>query len=469
MVRAKKAEEGQLWIPLPDGVQQLLRRLEENGFEGWVVGGCVRDALLGKTPHDFDLCTDADPAQMHRCFAGLHLIDTGLRHGTVTVRVDHISYEVTTYRADGAYEDGRRPSAVRFVRTVEEDLARRDFTINAMAWHPMRGLADPFGGRRDLAAGRIRCVGDPAARLFEDALRILRALRFASVLGFSLEPETERAVRREKARLLQIAPERIREELLRLLCGKDAARVLEDYAEVFFEVLPPLRPMLGFDQRNFHHDKDVWRHALAAVDTAPPEPLLRLCALLHDVGKPDCFSLDAQGVGHFYGHAQRSAEIADRLLRGLHCDGQTQRCAVELVRLHDLPLTPQPHLLRRRLARLGPQQLLRLIALQRADVTAQAPALRGERLAVLDEVEMAVRDLVEQAPCLSVREMEVCGRDLLARGVPQGPQVGLLLHRLLEELLDGNLENEREALLARLEELLREEAPAAGRNLRRIE
>ena len=446
-----------LRIPLPGGVRQLLRRLEENGFEGWVVGGCVRDALLGKTPHDFDLCTNADPAQMHRCFAGLHLIDTGLRHGTVTARVDHISYEVTTYRADGVYEDGRRPSAVRFVRSIEEDLARRDFTINAMAWHPVRGLADPFGGRQDLTAGRIRCVGDAAARLSEDALRILRALRFASVLGFSLEPETERAVRQEKSRLLQIAPERIREELLRLLCGEGAARVLEDYAEVFFEILPPLRPMQGFDQRNPHHDKDVWRHTLAAVAAAPPDPLLRLAALLHDAGKPGCFSLDAQGVGHFFGHAQRSAEIADRLLRGLHCDGETRRCAVELVRLHGLPLTLQPRLLRRRMARLGPQQLLRLIALQRADVAAQAPALREQRLADLDAVEAAARRLIDQSPCLSVAGMAVGGRDLLARGVPQGPQIGRLLHRLLEELLDGDLANEREALLARLEEMLREE------------
>ena len=241
-----------------------------------------------------------------------------------------------------------------------------------------------------------------------------------------------------------------------MICGEDAARVLEDYAEVFFEILPPLRPMQGFDQHNPHHDKDVWRHTLAAVAAAPPDPLLRLAALLHDAGKPGCFSLDAQGVGHFFGHAQRSAEIADRLLRGLHCDGETRRCAVELVRLHGLPLTPQPRLLRRRMARLGTPQLLRLIALQRADVAAQAPALREQRLADLDAVEAAARRLIDQSPCLSVAGMAVGGRDLLARGVPQGPQIGRLLRRLLEELLDGDLANEREALLARLEEMLRE-------------
>ena len=460
---AAEKEDNREIIQLPNGAEELLRRLEACGFEGWVVGGCVRDALLGQTPHDWDLCTNATPAQMHRCFAGLHLIDTGLRHGTVTARVDHQSYEVTTYRADGFYEDGRRPNEVRFVCSIEEDLARRDFTINAMAWHPARGIADPFLGRQDLAAGVIRCVGDPTQRLREDALRIFRALRFASVLGFAIEPETDRALRKERGGLARIAPERIREELVRLLCGKSAEQILDRYAEIFFEVLEPLRPMRGFDQCNPHHDRDVWRHTLAAVTAAPADPLLRLAALLHDAGKPACFSRDGEGIGHFYGHAERSAVIADKVLRGLHCDGQTQRSVVELVRLHDLPLSTEPRLLRRRLARLGPQQLLRLIALQRADVSAQAPALRPERLARLDEVEQAAREMIAQAPCLSVNQMAIGGRELLARGVPQGPRIGALLHRLLEEVLDGRVKNERKALLARLEELLREENSGAGR------
>lgn len=446
--------EERIKIKLPDGAQKLVDCLEQGGFEGWAVGGCVRDALMGKTPHDWDLCTNATPQQMHRCFEGLHLIDAGLQHGTVTARVDHVSYEVTTYRADGAYEDGRRPSTVQFVHTIEEDLARRDFTINAMAWHPVRGLVDPYGGRQDLAEKRICCVGAPAERLREDALRILRALRFAAVFGFSVESDTDWAIRQQAGRLLMIAPERIREELFRLLCGQYAAGVLRSYAEIFFVVLPQLAPMQGFEQENPYHGKDIWEHTLAAIDAAPPDPLLRLAALLHDAGKPASFSRDAYGIGHFYGHAEKSAAVASEILNRLHSDGETRRSVVELVRLHDLPLTPEPRLLRRRLACLGPQQLQRLIELQRADAAAQAPALREDRLSALDETEKMIRQIIGQAPCLSVTAMQISGRDLLDRGIPQGPRVGALLHRLLEELLDGTLQNERSVLLERLEELL---------------
>lgn len=439
----------------PAGALELMERLERGGFEAWAVGGCVRDTLLGRAPHDWDICTSATPEQMRLCFAGLHLIDTGLRHGTLTARVDHVSYEVTTYRVDGVYKDGRRPEQVRFVDSVTQDLARRDFTINAMAWHPLRGLADPWGGRADLAARRIRCVGRPADRFEEDALRILRALRFAATLGFELEEQTALAVHEKKASLRRVAPERLREEFFRLLCGPSSAAVLDDYLDVFCVFVPELGPMKGFLQHNSYHDRDVWGHTLAALEAAPAdEPEVRLAALLHDVGKPERFTQDADGVGHFYGHAARSAEIAHVLLRRLHCDSETLRTVTELVLRHDLPLSADPRLLRRRLAQLGQRQLERLLALQRADVCGQAPACRAQRLAALEQAGAALRAVAAQRPCLGLRQLAVGGRDLLALGIPQGPRVGALLRGLLEQVLDGALPNEREALLAELRKKL---------------
>ncbi len=439
----------------PAGVLELIKRLERGGFEAWAVGGCVRDALLGRAPHDWDLCTSATPQQMRACFAGLHLIDTGLRHGTLTARVDHCSYEVTTYRVDGAYQDGRRPAQVRFVRSLTQDLARRDFTVNAMAWHPQRGLADPYGGQTDLAARRIRCVGRPADRFEEDALRILRALRFAATLGFELEEQTARAVREERAALSRIAPERLREEFFRLLCGPGCAAVLDGYLDVFCVFLPELGPMRGCLQHNAYHDRDVWGHTLAALEAVPADDLtVRLAALLHDIGKPECFTQDENGVGHFYGHAARSVEIARAVLQRLRCDGETLRTVTGLVLQHDLPFSADPRLLRRRLAQLGPQRIEQLLALQRADVCGQAPGCRAERLAAQEEIKTALNAVLRQRPCLDLGQLAVDGRDVLALGVPQGPGVGALLRALLEQVVDGALPNERAALLAELRKKL---------------
>ena len=439
----------------PDAVGILLDRLEKAGFEGWAVGGCVRDLLAGRTPHDWDLCTSATPQEMLRCFAGLHLVETGLQHGTLTVWIDHLPYEVTSYRVDGEYQDKRRPNQVRFVRKIETDLARRDFTVNAMAWHPQRGLLDPFGGRSDLAAGLIRCVGNPADRFSEDALRILRALRFAAVYGFSLEMQTEKAAFAQREGLLQIAPERVREEFFKLICGRNAAPVLRRYLPVLAVVLPELAPMEGFLQQNIHHDKDVFEHSLAALEAADPGLLtLRLAALLHDVGKPLCFTWDENGVGHFYGHAAQSAQIAKQMLHRLHTEGTLSRQVVELIRMHDLQPELQPRWVRRWLARLGEEQLLLLLELKRADVSAQAPAFRRQRLEELDRLQALVEQISREEGRLSVTRLAVNGQDILALGVPQGPQVGGLLKALLEQVLDGQLPNERTALLKALRRML---------------
>ena len=436
----------------PPAVLTLLDRLESAGYEVWAVGGCVRDTLLGRQPHDWDLCTAATPQEMLRCFAGLHLVETGLQHGTLTVFFDHTPYEVTSYRVDGAYQDGRRPGTVQFVRSVKEDLARRDFTINAMAWHPARGLFDPFGGQADLSSGLIRCVGNPDDRFAEDALRMLRALRFSAVYNFSLEPQTRQAIFARCAGLRRIAPERVREEFFRLLGGRAATAVLRRYLPVFAVVLPELAAMKGFDQHNPHHDKDVWEHALAALSAADPTDLtLRLAALLHDVGKPLCFLQDADGVGHFYGHAEKSAQLVQAILQRLHTEGQLCRETVELVRFHDLRPAPETRWVRRRLSRFGPVQLRRLLALARADVLAQAPADRTARLELIDATAALAEEVIEQEGQLTVAKLAVNGQDLLRIGLPQGPQIGALLHRLLEQVLDGVLPNERQTLLDALE------------------
>ena len=294
------------WV-LPAQVNTALARLHDAGYEAYIVGGCVRDRIMGREPKDYDITTSALPEQTAAVFAGERIIETGMKHGTVTVLLDGEPLEITTFRIDGTYSDSRHPDAVTFTPSLREDLARRDFTMNAMAYSSETGLVDPFGGQADIAAKYIRCVGDPDLRFREDALRILRALRFSSVLGFPIEPETDGAARYLCLLLKKISAERVFSELKQLLCGPDVRRVLLDYAGVLGAVLPEILPMQGFDQRNPHHCYDILEHTAAAVEAMPPEPALRLAALLHDVGKPECFFTDEDGVGHFYGHPKAGA------------------------------------------------------------------------------------------------------------------------------------------------------------------
>ena len=283
---------------LPPAVSSLIARLNEAGFSAYAVGGCVRDTLLSKVPHDWDLCTSARPEQMLEVFRGEHVVETGLKHGTLTVVLDHVPYEITTFRTDGVYTDHRHPDSVTFVSDVAGDLARRDFTVNAMAYAPREGLVDLFGGREDLQKKIIRCVGVPAERFEEDALRILRALRFASVYDFTVDPETDKALRLLAPTLKKVAAERIRVELLKLLCGAGAGRILRTYPDVLAVVIPEITPMVGYDQQNHHHHFDLWEHTVQAVENIPPESDLRLTMLLHDMGKPSVRSVDEKGEAH---------------------------------------------------------------------------------------------------------------------------------------------------------------------------
>ncbi len=443
-------------MALPRGVTMILTQLTARGNQAYVVGGCVRDCLLGRTPKDWDVCTSATPEEMLLAFAGWHVAETGLKHGTLTVLAEGEPYEVTTFRVDGAYTDHRHPDGVTFVTDVREDLARRDFTINAMAFHPDAGLVDAFGGQEDLARGLIRCVGEPDARFEEDALRILRALRFAAVYGFAIEERTARAAHSLKGTLHDVAAERIRVELAKLLCGQGAAEILRAYADVVFEVLPCLLPMAGLDQRNPHHRFDVWEHTIRAVAEVPPTEVLRLTMLLHDCGKPDCMTIDDQGVGHFYGHQAHSEEMARAVLAYLRVDNATAQRVLTLVRRHDVPLSPTPKLLKRRLNELGEDALRQLIEVRRADALGQGTNDRAEVEAWAEAMRTALDALMAQAPCVTLKQLAVNGGDLLAMGFPKGKAIGACLNALLEDVLEERLPNQREALLERAADFRRE-------------
>ena len=440
-------------IAVPETAAWILARLNARGHRAYVVGGCVRDSLLGLTPKDWDICTSATPEEMGSAFSGCHVVETGLKHGTLTVVLDHVPYEVTTFRVDGAYTDHRHPDSVTFVRDVREDLARRDFTVNAMAYHPQEGLVDAFGGQEDLRAGVIRCVGDAERRFDEDALRMLRALRFASVYGMRIEDSTALAIHRRRGDLAGVAAERIHAELSRMLCGKGAGRMLREYHDVITGVLPWLAPMVGFDQRTPYHRYDVWEHTLRAIDAVPPTEVLRLTMLLHDSGKPASFTLDEQGVGHAYGHQARSAAIAEEALACLKTDNATRDRVLLLVAHHDMPLSTEPSLLTRRLNRLGEEALRQLIEVQRADALAKGTQPPEEIEAQTAALREALDALLAQKPCFTLKQLNIRGNDLSGAGVPAGKAVGQCLQRLLEEVMTGDIPNEREALLARAREI----------------
>ena len=440
-------------MQLPVYVNNALSRLTSAGFEAFVVGGCVRDALMGRTPGDYDVTTSALPEETAAVFAGERVIETGLRHGTVTVLLDGNPLEITTFRVDGAYSDARHPDEVSFTRSLREDLSRRDFTMNALAWSPESGLVDPFGGETDIRAQRIRCVGDPGTRFREDALRILRCLRFAAVLGFSIDAATAAAARENRALLAHISAERVAEELKKLVCGPDVRRVVLEETEVLGAVVPELLPLRGFDQRNPNHCFDILEHAAAVCEAVPPEPVLRLAALLHDLGKPDCFFMGEDGVGHFYGHAQRGAELVEPILRRLRFDNESRERITELVRRHDLRIEPTDKGVARCLRRYGPEFFFQLVQLKRADALAHAPgAARDERVQRSEELERIGRDLLARKACFSLRDLAVNGNDLLAAGYAPGPAVGEALNALLDAVTDGQVPNEKCALLAYFKE-----------------
>ncbi len=432
-------------LDIPARPRAVMDALERCGYEAWAVGGCVRDSLIGTEPHDWDVCTSARPEESKKCLSDFRVIETGIKHGTVTAIVDGQPVEVTTYRTEGGYSDSRRPDFVSFVGDVREDLSRRDFTVNAMAYSPERGLLDIFGGREDLKKGLIRCVGQPEKRFSEDALRIMRALRFASVYGFTIEEKTAGALLGCRELLSKIAAERVLSELLGFLAGRTPGRLLMEFREVFAVIIPELRPMFGFDQKNSHHIYDLWEHTCRAVDAAEPDGVLRLAVMLHDVGKPKTFSLDAEGVGHFYGHQQEGARMAEEIMRRLRASNQVRERVTLLVAQHDMPIPENEKAMRRQIAKLGPENIRDILKMHLADAGGQGRY--ADALPLVRDGEALLEKVLREADCLSLRDLEINGRDLLEAGIPPGPQVGRELKRLFDLVLSGELRNSRPELL----------------------
>ena len=443
-------------MDMPKNVDTAINLLQSAGFEAYAVGGCVRDSLLGKTPNDWDITTSAKPENMKSVFADFHCIDTGIKHGTVTVVIDGEPLEITTFRLDGEYEDNRHPKSVTFTADLGADLGRRDFTVNAMAYSKMTGTVDLFGGQNDLKNKIIRGVGDPDRRFNEDALRILRALRFASALDFEIEEKTAQSLLKNRALLGNISEERIAKELLKLVCGKGAKRILTDFAPVLFEILPELQPMYKNSHDNPHHCYDIYEHTLIAVESIDPEPTLRFAMLLHDCGKPAVKKFDENGVAHFYGHQRISAEISAQILARLKVSNKFRDEILFLVSNHDRwELYENTEKMPRYLSKFGLDGVLKLLKVMCADVLAQSPEYRY-RLDQIADAEEIAKNLAVQKPCLSLRELQINGRTLMDIGIPQGRKLGAVLAQLLDEVIDGVTKNTQEALTTRAREIYRE-------------
>ena len=441
-------------IRLPRDAYRLLQTLRAAGHSAYVVGGCVRDSLLGRLPGDWDICTSARPDQLRAIFHDQRLILTGEKHGTVAVILHGKPYEITTYRLDGSYRDHRHPDSVQFVDDLAADLARRDFTVNAMAYAPGEGIIDLYGGRCDLAAGIVRCVGTPADRFAEDALRILRALRFTAKLGFTLEPATATAALAARDTLRTVSAERLYAELDGLLLAPGAGKTLAQYGEILGGVVPEILPCIGCTQPGRWHCYDVWQHSAAAVaaldlrgqDTRGVR-VLCWAAFLHDIAKPQCRTVGPDGAAHFKGHNQRGAQAARTILRRLKAPAYLTDGAVGLIAVHDAPLPADDAGILKLLNRSGAIFLRRLCVLKYADLDAHAatPEVAARRA----EVErFACRmDELAKTGCYTMRQLAVNGADLMDAGIPAGPGVGATLQTLLTAVMEGRLPNEREALL----------------------
>ncbi len=434
---------------LPKYVAQCIDTLEYSGAPCYAVGGCVRDSVLGLEPQDYDLCTAALPDQIREAFRDHTLVLAGLKHGTVGVVTEGGVVEITTFRTEGDYSDSRHPGWVEFVDSIEEDLARRDFTVNAMAWSPTRGFADPFGGREDLKNRILRAVGDPETRFREDALRILRGVRFAVRFGLTPEENTLAAMENLAHTMENLAKERIFEELCKLLprmSGED----LRKYQKILCHVLPELTPAVGFQQHSRHHAHDVFTHTAHVLGASPEDLAVRWAALLHDIGKPSTFTLDDNGNGHFYGHAGISAEMADEILLRLKAPTALRQRVVLLIKTHMQPLTADRKLLRRRLSQYGEEAVRQMLALQTADRGGKGVA-DGEDFPSA-EIRALLDELAAENACLKVTDLAVSGHDLMALGI-QGSAIGKTLNALLEQVIDEKIPNEKDALLAAISAL----------------
>ena len=434
------------YIEIPTRAEQILQVLRQHGFEAYVVGGCVRDSVLRRQPGVWDITTSATPQQVKALFE--RTVDTGIEHGTVTVLMDHEPFEVTTYRIDGIYEDCRHPREVRFTSSLREDLRRRDFTINAMAYSHETGLVDEFGGLEDMRNRVIRCVGDPRERFSEDALRMMRAVRFAAQLGFTLEARTREAIREMAGSLTHISAERIQTELVKLLVSPHPHWIRLAYeCGITAVIMPEFDRIMVQRQNNPHHAYTTGEHTLIALQNIPSDRVLRLTMLFHDMGKPDVFTTDETGRDHFRGHAAYSEKIARRIMENLRFDNATVRTVCNLVRNHSWYPKLTGWDVRACAFQMGPELFDSFLLVKRADIKAHHPDVIQEKLDYLKEVRHIWEDIRLHSDCLSLQELQLSGRDLIADGMKPGPAIGGLLQRLLEDVLRFPEHNERGFLL----------------------
>lgn len=434
---------------IPQGALEILATLEAAGYEAWLVGGCVRDLLMGRVPGDWDITTDALPAQVGQCFP--HTIPTGITHGTMTVLLAGKPFEVTTYRTESAYSDFRRPDHVSFVTEIGEDLARRDFTVNAVAWHPERGLYDPYGGRQDLAGQRIKAVGNPQERFREDALRMLRAVRFAAQLDFTIEEDTLNAIGEMAPNIVHISGERIALELNKWLLAQNSHRwPLFRQSGLMAWVLPELDKCFDIPQNSPWHTDTVGDHILKAAASAAPVREVRWALLFHDLGKAQTRTTDEEGIDHFYGHEAHSEALAQEIMHRLRMDKKTQARVLALVRHHDREVAPTGKAVRRAVLAIGKDAFPQWLLVRRADLMAQNTEKAGPVLTALDGVQACYEDLLIQEHCLGIGQLAVSGKDLMALGIPQGPEIGYLLQALLEWVVEEPERNQKALLLERV-------------------
>lgn len=442
---------------IPDKVQYILDTLNNNGYEAYAVGGCVRDMVLGRIPEDWDITTAAKPHEVKNLFR--RTVDTGIQHGTITVLLDKDHYEVTTYRLDGIYEDNRHPKEVSFTSNLEEDLKRRDFTINAMAYNPKSGIIDLFGGKDDLNNRLITCVGNARERFDEDALRMLRAIRFSAQLDFQVEEYTRSAIRQKVELLKNISAERVRMELTKLLVSDNPDRLRDLYELGISKViLPEFDTMMVTPQKNIHHAYPVGEHTIRAVCAVAGKisenlfsqqerSILRWTMLLHDIEKPGTISLGADGQNHFYGHQEKGAETAGRILKNLKFDNETLEKVVHLVKWHDyrFPLTPLG--VRKASAKVGKEYMELLFEVKHADTSGKNPSIQAETFKKIDEAKKLFQKMIDNNECVNLKDLKVSGKDLMAAGIKPGRKMGLILNKLLDEVIKDPSINKKESLI----------------------
>lgn len=447
-------------IKFNENALSIVERLLNKGYDAYIVGGCVRDSLMGRKPHDWDICTSALPEQVKKVFKDYRILDTGLKHGTVTILIDDEPFEVTTFRVESDYSDGRHPDSVEFVSDIEEDLKRRDFTINAIAYNPIKGFVQPIVdgypcplGKDDLMKKIIRCVGNPVDRFTEDPLRILRAMRFACQLGFTIDPYTSYGMRTVKGKLSCISYERISSEMRKMIVCSSCHSIFMEYADILTEIVPEFRDCIGFQQKNHYHKYDVFDHIIHALGYCwSKDEITRFAILFHDIGKPHSYQDDENGERHFLGHPQVSDDMTRDILKRLRFDNDSISKIVELVSYHDATLVPSKKHIRRWLNKIGEEQFRRLIEIKRCDI--KAHKLESyERLNVLSEVKNLLNEIIQEESCFSLKDLAVNGRDLIGIGYRPGTKIGEVLNTLLDIVMSDEVENNKELLLKIAEEM----------------